>query len=103
MKFKTLFLSALIGLNLTACNEETKDFSGSYKIELGEIQVKKISSGKYEAIYINPLKKGREITKIAEIKDGNRLYETNGNYLGEFTEAGLKTAGGTFYEKVLSK
>ena len=25
------------------------------------------------------------------------------NYLGEFTDTGLKTAGGTFYKKVLSK
>ncbi|BFU65491.1 hypothetical protein [Rodentibacter abscessus] len=103
MKLKTLLISALIGLSLAACNDEVKDFSGSYKIKLGEIQVTKMPSGKYETVYINPLKKGREITKIAEIKDGNRLYETNGNYLGEFTDTGLKTAGGTFYEKVLSK
>lgn len=103
MKLKTLLISTLIGLSLTACNEETKDFSGSYKIELGEIRVTKMSSGKYETVYINPLKKGREITKIAEIKDGNHLYETNGNYLGEFSDTGLKTAGGVFYEKVLTK
>lgn len=102
MKLKTLFVSALIGLSLAACNEEKKDFSGSYSIESISIKVTKMTSGKYETVYIDKLDKS-EMTKITEIKDGNRLYETSGNYLGEFTDTGLKTAGGTFYKKVLSK
>ena len=102
MKLKTLFVSALIGLSLAACNEEKKDFSGSYSIESISIKVTKMTSGKYETVYIDKLDKS-EMTKITEIKDGNRLYETNGNYLGEFTDTGLNTAGGTFYKKVLSK
>ncbi|HHR6240938.1 TPA: hypothetical protein ACS71E_003580 [Providencia alcalifaciens] len=102
MKFKTLLVSVLIGLGLTACNEETKDFSGSYKIELMTINVSKTPSGKYETVFVDKLDSS-EMTKMTEIKDGNRLYETNGHYLGEFTDSGFKAAGGTFYKKVLSK
>lgn len=102
MKLKTLTISALLALGLVACNDETKDFSGSYNIESMSIRVTKMTAGKYETVYIDKLDKS-EMTKITEIKDGNRLYETNGNYLGEFTDTGLKTAGGTFYKKVLNK
>lgn len=102
MKIKNLILPVLLGLTLTACKEEAKDFSGSYKIELMTIKVTKMSDGKYETVYIDPLFKS-ETTKMTEVKDGNRLYETNGNYLGEFTDTGLKAAGGTFYEKEVSK
>ena len=102
MKLKALLMSVLMGLGLTACSEESKDFSGSYRIESMTIKVSKMPSGKYEVVFIDRVFKD-EKTTISEVRDGNRLYETNGHYLGEFTDAGIKMAGGAFYRKVLAE
>lgn len=99
MKLKNFLVLAFIGLSVSACNEEARDFSGDYEIASMTIKVSRISNNKYETIFIDKLFTS-EMIKITEIKDGNRLYETNGHYLGEFTDAGLKMAGGAFYEKV---
>lgn len=97
MKFKTLLVSALVGLSLTACNDDS-DRSGTYANSNNDIlNIEKTKDGKKYRV------EGKKIFLVITYeKDGKLLETRNDNLIGTFngTEF-IDSKNGEIYKKKL--
>ncbi|WP_439295212.1 hypothetical protein [Lonepinella sp. BR2882] len=95
-RIKHLFAAGLVALTLTACNEDSKDYSGSYVNDSGRTLVfKKVKNNEY--IYTFDFGAGQH-NRTTIVKE-NRLYDTDNELLGEFENNSYKNNKGTIYTK----
>lgn len=89
MKLKTLFVSALIGLSLSACNDSNDDISGTYaNDEKQNLTIDKSNDGKKFVLSTRILVKSMVSDKehlapykVVTYKKDNSLYDLNNDSL----------------------
>ncbi|BFU61212.1 TPA: hypothetical protein ACPKA2_001720 [Haemophilus influenzae] len=93
MKFKTLLVSALIGLTLTACNDDS-DRSGTYFNSQNEsIEIHKTEKHKYVI-------RGEKLFKSVAYEKNNELYDIADNALiGKFDGNVFKHSSGDYKKR----
>ncbi|WP_439257345.1 hypothetical protein [Lonepinella sp. BR2271] len=94
-KIKHLLAAGLVALTLTACNEESKDYSGSYVNEDTIITFSKLGNNEYKMNFKSDFV---DVNNSGYVKD-NKFYHSNNSVMGTFNNNTYEVLNGKTYTK----